>query len=242
MDHGPLVAPDRLLDALARDGRALGASAAADLDAAVPACPGWARRDVLGHLGRVYRSVAAIVDGRLQDPPSTAPPPAPAGDEVVPFFHEGLEAVVASLAATPDDTPLYTWSRDRTAGFYRRRLCHETAAHRLDVDPAAAFDPDVAADGVAELYEVVMPTGLARHRGPRPSGTLHLHRTDGPGEWTLELVGDELRVGRVHGKATAAVRGDASDLFRFAWNRGRGPSIEVFGDESVALAWAGLAP
>lgn len=242
MDGGPALDPDLLVDALAREGRALRDAASTRLDADVVTCPGWVVADVVGHLGRVYRSVTQILEERLQDPPMTAVPRPPAGEAVLDFFTEGLDALVAALAATPVDTPLYTWASDRTAGFYRRRMCHETAAHRLDVAPDAPLDADVAADGVSELYDVVLPFGLARHRGPRPAGSLHLHRTDGPGEWTLELDGDQLRVGRVHGKATAAVRGGGSDLFRFVWHRGRGASIEVFGDEQVADAWAGLAP
>lgn len=236
------IGPDRLVDALAREGHLLHDASAGCLDRPVPACPGWVVADVVGHLGRVYRSVADIVGHRLVDPPTTRVPKPPAGDEVRAFLLEGLDQLVAALRATPVDTPVHTWAADGTVGFYCRRMCHETAAHRLDVAPGAPLDTDVAADGVAELYEVVLPFGLARHRGPRPTGSLHLHRTDGPGEWTLELEGDDLRVGRVHGKATAAVRGTGGDLFVFAWHRGRGPSIEVFGDEAVAEAWAALAP
>ena len=242
MDGALALDPDLLVDALAREGRALREAAAERLDADVATCPGWVVADVVGHLGRVYRSVTEIVRERLQDPPITAVPRPPAGAAVLDFFTEGLDDLVAALAATPVDTSLYTWANDRTAGFYRRRMCHETAAHRLDVAAHEPLDGDVAADGISELYDIVLPFGLARSRGPRPAGSLHLHRTDGPGEWTLALEGDSVRVGHVHGKATAAVRGTGSDLFRFAWHRGRGPSIEVFGDEQVAETWAGLAP
>lgn len=242
MDRVPTPDPDPLLDALEREGQLLRTAAIGRLDAPVPACPGWVVADVLGHLGRVYRSVADIVGARLLEAPTARVPRPPEGAAVQEFFLEGLDELLRVLRATPAATPVHTWSDDRTAGFYRRRLCHETAAHRLDVDPVTPLDAEVAADGIAELYEVVMPFGLARHAGPRPAGTLHLHRTDGVGEWTLELVGDELRVGHGHTKADAAVRGPAGELFVFAWHRGRGPALEFFGDDAVADAWAALAP
>ena len=45
-----------------------------------------------------------------------------------------------------------------------------------------------------------------------------------------------------HGKGDAAVRGSASDLFVFAWHRGMPDTLQIFGDEAVARAWAALAP
>ena len=44
-----------------------------------------------------------------------------------------------------------------------------------------------------------------------------------------------------HAKGDAAVRGKAVQLLLFLWGRGR-DGCEVFGDESVADAWAALAP
>ena len=239
------------VDALEREGRLVAKAAPGNLDRPVAACPGWVVADVVGHLGRVYRSVTDIVGHRLVDQPSTRVPKPPAGDEVVDFFTSGLAGLVDVLRTTPAHVPVITWGSVGEVGFYHRRMAHETGAHRFDVQTACGsvdpFDGDIAADGVSELYEVVLPFGLSRntkaHSGESgPGGSLHLHRTDGPGEWTLEMVDGSLRVGTAHGKATAAVRGPASDLFVFAWNRGRSDSLEVFGDEAVAEAWAHLAP
>jgi uncharacterized protein (TIGR03083 family) len=238
----------RLLVALRSEGELLLASARADLTAPVPACPGWVVGDVAGHLGRVYRSIGEIVATGATEPPTTPVPKPPAGDAVLDFFAEGHRRLLELLAAADPSVPIYTWSDERSARFYVRRMAHETAVHRIDVEhalgrTATPVDSDVATDGLDELYGVVLPFGLRR----RPAtvalvGSLHLHRTDGPGEWTLELVDGVLRVGHVHGKATAAVRGPASALFTFAWNRGVSPGLEVFGDRTVADAWAGLAP
>ncbi len=238
--------PPVFVDVLEREGRLLASCAAQGLDAPVAACPGWVVADVVGHLGRVYRSVGDIVEHRLREAPTARGPKPPAGEAVLEYFAEAHERVVALLRSTAPDTPVYTWATDGVAGFYQRRMTHETAAHRIDVQLAFGsidpLDPDVAADGVSELYDVVLPFGLARLDRPLPTGSLHLHRTDGEGEWTLQVVDGVLSVGRGHGKATGAVRGAASDLFVFAWNRGRSAALEVFGDESVVDAWARLAP
>jgi hypothetical protein len=69
-------------------------------------------------------------------------------------------------------------------------MAHETAMHRYDAEAATGtptpFDGDMAADGIAELYEVVLPFGLVRREVTLPSGSLHLHRSDGEGEWMVK--------------------------------------------------------
>ena len=37
---------------------------------------------------------------------------------------------LTELAATPPDTPVYTWADPPVAGFYHRRMAHELAIHR----------------------------------------------------------------------------------------------------------------
>ena len=240
MDAGTYV------DALEREGGLLAAAASGGLDRPVAACPGWVVADVVGHLGRVYRSVTDIVTNRLVEQPTTRVPKPPAGPEVVDFFTTGLAGLVDAFRSTPADVPVIVWGAVGTVAFYHRRMTHETGVHRYDVQTACGtfdpFDGDLAADGVSELYEVVLPFGLSRTGQAGPTGSLHLHRTDGPGEWTLEMVHGTLQVSASHGKATAAVRGPGSDLFVFAWNRGRSDALEVFGDVAVADAWAQLAP
>ncbi len=234
------------VDALEREAGRLVAAASGGLGRPIAACPGWVVADVLGHLGRVYRSVTDIVSNRLVDQPTTRVPKPPSGDEAVEFLTTGLADLVEVLRSTPPDVPVITWGAVGNVGFYQRRMAHETSVHRLDVQAACgavdSFDGDLAADGVSELYEVVLPFGLSRAGKGGPTGSLHLHRTDGPGEWTLEMVDDVLQVSSAHGKATAAVRGPGSDLFAFAWNRGCSEALEVFGDPAVAQAWAELAP
>lgn len=240
--------PAALLAGIERESARLGAAGRAGLDAPVPACPGWTVEQVLGHVGRVYRSVREHVVRRATEPvPGREIPKPPAGDAVLAWYDEARAALLDALRTAAPDDAVWTWSDDHRVAFYLRRMCHETAVHRYDAQVALGepdpFDPDLAADAVAELYEVVLPFGVARRPElALPAGSLHLHRTDGPGEWTVRAVGGRVVTTREHGKGDAAVRGPASDLCVFAWHRGRPATLEVFGDATVADAWAALAP
>jgi len=74
-----------------------------------------------------------------------------------------------------------------------------------------------------------------------PDGSIHLHRTDGEGEWLIEPSGSEIIISRQHAKGDVAVRGSAISLLLYLW--GREPQdLEIFGEPKIAVAWGGLAP
>ena len=104
-------------------------------------------------------------------------------------------------------------------------------------DPAP-IDAALAKDGVDEYLDMHLPRRMDASETSPPAGSLHLHRTDGEGEWMLRAVDGSLLVTSEHGKGDAAVRGSSHDLVLYLWNRARGETIEVFGDESVATAWS----
>lgn len=243
--------PQPFLDVLRDEGGATRAAASrVGLDVPVPTCEGWVVHDVVGHLGRVHRSVSEILERRSTGIPEVVIPKPPEGEAVLAFFDEGLERLLAALddvVADDLDVPLYTWSGTGTVRFYLRRMAHELAIHRFDVEAAgpdepAPFAAEVAADGVDEFWDVLVPFSARRWERALPEGSLHLHRTDGTGEWLVRGVDGAVVTTREHAKGDAAVRGGASDLFRFVWNRGRAPGLEVLGDAAVADAWAALAP
>jgi uncharacterized protein (TIGR03083 family) len=240
MDPAPFIA------AIEDEGAAALNAGRQGVDAPVPTCEGWTVHDVLGHLGRVHRSVSEILERRSLEIPPVEIPKAPAGEAVLGFFADGLARLVAALRDTDPEQPLYSWSGDGTGRFYFRRMAHELAIHRFDAEAAhgipGPFAPHMAVDGIDEFYDVLVPFSTRRWDRPLPTGSLHLHRTDGPGEWLVRAVDGAVVTSREHAKGDVAVRGSASDLFRFVWNRGRGAEVEVFGDESVAAAWAALAP
>ncbi|HQR30574.1 MAG TPA: DsbA family protein, partial [Anaeromyxobacteraceae bacterium] len=53
-----------------------------------------------------------------------------------------------------------------------------------------------------------------RGERPLPSGSLHLHRTDGPGEWLVRAVDGEVVSTQEHAKGDAAVRGSREPELR----------------------------
>ncbi len=240
MDPAPFIA------SIEAEGAATLTAGEVGLDAPVPTCEGWTVHDVLGHLGRVHRSVSEILERRSLEIPPVEIPRAPAGDEVLAFFADGLARLVAALSDIELDQPLYTWAGVGTTRFYLRRMAHELEVHRYDAELAhgvpGPFDPDMAVDGIDEFYDVLVPFSARRWERPLPAGSLHLHRTDGPGEWLVRAVDGAVVTTREHTKGDCAVRGGASDLFRFVWNRGRAEGLDVLGDAAVADEWAALAP
>lgn len=238
---------ETLLAALHREGRAVSDAARRGLEPAVPSCPGWTVADVVGHLGRVYRSISEHVERRSTDMvPASEIPRAPEGAAVIEFHDEGLERLERALAGIGPDEPVWSWSGHNVGAFYHRRAPLEVLVHRWDVELAhgapAPLDPELSAEGVTEFYERVLPFSVRRWERPLPTGSLHLHRTDGPGEWMVRIEDGGVRLTHEHGKGDAAVRGRAEELLLLAWHRRGLGGLDVFGDADVAAAWASLAP
>jgi uncharacterized protein (TIGR03083 family) len=226
------------LQALRDEGTALATAARQGLDPPVPACEGWTVADLVLHTGMVHRHKLEIVRGRLAEPPSPWPPPAPPRTELLGWYEQGLEELHTVLEDTDPETRVWTFYRpDRTAGFWRRRMAQETAVHRVDAESAHG-DPRrvpaaLAADGVSELLEVF----LAPHADGEPVGgrgeSLHLHATDTEGEWQLRLLPAGVEVGRGHAQADATASGEASDLLLFLWGRAPADPLERSGDPAL---------
>lgn len=215
-------------------------------DRSIEACPGWRVRDVVGHLGQVYAMVTAVVAERslvVRRPGPEARPPE--STELPIWFDERRRVLLEVLDGVEPETPCWTWADEQRAGFYFRRMAHETAVHWYDLAPIvgveAGIDRDSAVDGIDEYFDVLLPFSLVRFDRAIPEGSLHLHCTDGNGEWIVERSSDGLRVEREHRKGTVAWRGPAADLLAAAWGR-RPASVEVVGDRAVSESWSALAP
>ena len=101
------------------------------------------------------------------------------------------------------------------------------------------IDPELASEGVDEALRIYLALQVARSDGPAPTGTLHLHATDAPGEWTLRGEDGRLVVEAGHAKGDAAARGPAEGLLLVLWHR-RPPEqvgVEVLGDRAAFDAW-----
>ena len=70
------------------------------------------------------------------------------------------------------------------------------------------------------------------------NGTIHLHATDIDGEWLVTLGPGGISHEHGHAKGDVALRGTASDLLLWCWNRVPvDDRFEVFGDATLLEAW-----
>ena len=229
------------LGAIWRDGLALAdAAERAGLAAPVASCPEWTVADLVWHTGEVHTFFRMCVAERWSDPSLYEEPERPLGDLLVPWYREGVQHLVETLSSTAPDEPVWSWApRGGTAAWVVRRMAQETAVHRWDAEAAAGdpppIDRELAVDGVDEFFEHFSDTAAAGAEAV--GGTVHLHATDGDGEWlvTEPTVGGRLEVTKEHAKGDAAVRGTASDLVLLLWRRiPLDDRFEVFGDADVA--------
>jgi uncharacterized protein (TIGR03083 family) len=221
------------------------AARTAGLEAAVPTTPGWTVADLIQHTGVRHRWVTEIIETKAQERVGRAEIPGPGqGDDAVAWFEAGAAGLLSTLEAADPDTPVWTWSSAEPvpARFWFRRVAHETVIHRVDAESAAGdvgpIEPAaLAADGIDELLELV----TVRTEGDDPgglSGSFHFHTTDVAGEWVVVFAGGAMTVRREHAKADVAVRGAASDLELFLYNRRGADGLDVFGDPALVAAWA----
>jgi uncharacterized protein (TIGR03083 family) len=211
----------------------------AGLDAAVPSCPDWDVRKLVKHTGRVFTSCAAVVRERGSVDFQSLPD-MPSDDSVVDVYEERAGALADALDALPLDFPIWNWFGidPPIPGFYHRRMAQEIAVHRYDGELAAGapspIDAALAADGVDEFMTLMVGGDREGDLG----GSLHLHATDADCEWIVRSEAGMLVPSRGHEKADAAVRGTASDLDLFLWNRVPASALDVVGDASVVDNWA----
>lgn len=230
-------------DAALVEHNALLADAVLGADPALPvaACPGWRVADLLVHVGRGDRWAAEIV--RTGAPLEfRAVPDGRPGPDAREWLAASPHLLLDAVAADPDE-PVWTFLGPRPAAWWVRRRLHEATVHLADAVLAAGgapgLAPDVAADGVDDLLEIV--TERPDGGPPLDDGTsLHLHATDHPaGEWTARAAGGAVSWEHGHAKGSAAVRGSASDLLLALHRRlpADDPRLQVFGDAGVWRAW-----
>lgn len=232
---------DQYIAVVEREGNRFLAAAATDLGAAVEACPGWDVARLVTHMGQVHRYMSTVLEAATLDPPSQGFEKPGGDDDLIEWGRASLERVAGVLRATDPATPCWNWGPDDSAAFFHRRMAMETLVHRIDAEDAVGdptpVDADLAGDGVDEWLTVALQSS------PRPNatfaypdGSLHLHRTDGPGEWLVVNEEGRAVVTHEHAKATVAVRGSGPDLLRWVWGR-PGAQVEIFGDAAVGDAW-----
>jgi len=186
------------LGAMQTDGPALRATAVTTgLSVAVPSRPEWTVADLLHHLGATYRWVHAhVVRGVTAQPDrplSAFLEEAPASD-ILAWWDEQFAMIMSTLDVLDPDMPAWNWApQAKRAGFWHRRLAHETAVTRWDGQMATGLaepiEAKLAADGVSEALDTFLPAG--RRFGPAvAAGLVALHATDVEHTWHVRLRGE----------------------------------------------------
>ncbi|HRW19334.1 MAG TPA: maleylpyruvate isomerase family mycothiol-dependent enzyme [Dermatophilaceae bacterium] len=205
-------------------------------DVALSACPGWAVRDLVGHLGFVHRWVAnAIETGR----PDLEPKPLDADEQLSAWFDEGVGLLAGTLRRDPGE-PAWTLAEPRTVGFWRRRQLHENTVHRWDLATAigadATIDAEVALDGIDEVIGTMLPRQVKRERVALPEGAIRLvadpdpHTEDGAPSW---LIGT--------GAPVATGHAEPVELYLALWHRLPAGAVALRWDGDVEAGRAVLA-
>jgi uncharacterized protein (TIGR03083 family) len=229
----PVVDLARQLQSIENDGRRLAEAVRADPGGRVVSCPEWSGADLLAHVAGFARYLVDLFAGRA-DRSATFLQVSP--DEAARTYDDDLARLVGTLRDTPPDAFVPNWaSVPQVAESWQRRATHELAVHRWDSGTIAgaptAVDQDVAADGIAEFFEVFVATGLAMGMVPPAHTTLVLEITD-TGTRREEHLPDP-------GPVTT-LRGTASELFLALWKRNDLLALHVDGPREILEQWPSI--
>jgi uncharacterized protein (TIGR03083 family) len=239
--------PDDLLDRLRAETAHIAAFAAdRDLTVPVPSCPGMTTGEVVRHLGSVYRRITSWV--RDQASPDTWEHRPADGVDLIDWYRSGAITLCDLLAGWNPEAPCDTWSPwDRTAGFWWRRMAHETTVHRADVEsaygPIGAIDPKFAADGVDEVLTLFLCHRLSAAALPIPDGSSTraadqiIGVAAGSHLWRVVLGVDHAEVAQeLPHDADAVILGDAAGVYLWSWGRRAEDAIRISGDHAAVTA------
>jgi len=229
--------------------------AGADLDVAVPSCPGWTLADLVRHAGSVQRWFSVLLRGRIQERPTSREVelelPEQQADYPAWLSASAAVAAEAFTAAGELDGPMWAWGADQHARFWVRRMLFETTLHRVDAELALGLRPvvdrDLAADGVDEFlvnlpYAAFFAPGTAQLRSSGGAQTIRFSCTDTDRDWLVRLRTDGFGLvpdQAVAATADATVRGSAQDLLLLVYGRLdlAAGGFEVAGDEELLARW-----
>src|SRR5215218_4683742 len=172
------------------------------LDAPVPACPGWDVADTLSHTGWVHRRNAArfnLPEGTQLTaevsiaaglPPEAGSTQRPEGN-LVAWFRQGVNLLQQTFEGTSPTKRITSLFGTHTPSLHLRRMVHETAVHRRDVEDAVdlptGFDPTLATDGIDELLDLWVPRTFSYGDFGGTGQVIGLRATDTGGAWVITV-------------------------------------------------------
>ena len=112
-----------LLTVAEQAGRSLIDSAEKDLDATVPTCPEWNNLELLNHMKMVWWFAASQINAG-NETERTAP-----SGEMKNSPLEQLETLLKACQVNDFSSPCWSWTTNKTVGFWVRRMAHENTVH-----------------------------------------------------------------------------------------------------------------
>ena len=208
----------------------------ADETADVTTCPGWTVRDLAVHLGTVHRWAAAILlSGEVNRRVKSVI------DRPLHEWYRGTAtAILAAMDAVAPAEPIPNFTKtNEVAAFWPRRQLHETTVHLRDLTlamglPDTLVTPDLAADGVDELFAVSFRSLLARETPPDVPENIRVFATDTGDEWILSAA----NLGKLAEPGAAwraSIAATASDLYFALWGRLPKSVLTTEGDAAAAF-------
>lgn len=200
-------------------------AAQGNFDRRVPSCPEWDVAELSYHVLEAFAFWRQIVEGRLATYKDAEEVPRPPDAELLAGVTAEAARLTRALEKVDPATPIWTWSKNKTAGFVPRRMAHEISVHRWDcenaVGDAAPVGGAMAWDGVVEFFEHFLLFGGAEWKdGPV---TVLLKRADGDDEFEARSPGS--------GETpSATIEATASDLLLTLWGRLPLERLDVRGD------------
>ncbi|RAY15899.1 maleylpyruvate isomerase family mycothiol-dependent enzyme [Actinomadura craniellae] len=211
--------------------------AGSDLALAVPTCPRWNLDKLVRHVGGAHLWAATLVERRATE--FLKPERQESPDDHPAYLRECAARLVAVLGEAGPEVPVWTWTDERSAGYWARRMTHETVVHRADACLALGrpYDlaPDLAADALTEALEMVLAL-RGNEEALRGSGeTLRFH-APGTGEWQVRLApaGPELAPGAA---ADVTASGPVTDLLLALLRRLPPDRLKVSGRDDLLDRW-----
>jgi uncharacterized protein (TIGR03083 family) len=177
-------------------------------------------------------------------------PDEPDGD-VIAWFNEGIDEMLAVFRDADLTAPTWTWCRhDHNAEWWVRRMAHETLIHGADAVIALGGTPEVdealAADGIEEVLvemmvdapewaELTVGNRTVAIVSPARSWTLRTASWAGESPSTGKVYMDEAAVVLVpEGSAPdSRITGSAGDLDLWLWGRRELPAGSVTRDATL---------
>jgi uncharacterized protein (TIGR03083 family) len=210
------------------------------LESAVPSCPGWIVRDAVEHTAEVFlHKVACMRDKVFPDPW----PPERGEEPTISYFRKAHDALLTELTSRDEHEYAETWWWDeRTVAFWGRRMAHETAIHRVDVelahDDVTPIDAELALDGVDEVLRRFLAGDWSDELIDDQPGTVVQVRSGGT-TWRVVMEPKAIVANVFLDRwpelpADATISGEPLTMYLWLWGRGPRDQLTIDGEPAVA--------